>query len=133
MTASRFVAVFKVFAVVFAVGAVGTAVLAFLAAMTTVIAHDDQRCPFHPFGAATMFEGVRIEEQARVCDRRLEEHRWLVVRAGQAPKEVGRRRLPRSLFAPPGFSWSARREGNGVLVEVRAPGIPTVYLRELDG
>ena len=57
-----------------------------------------------------------VEPAWRLAERG-EEHRWLVVREGAPPRELGRMPLERSRIAE-GFPWEARSEDGRVVIDV---------------
>ncbi len=86
-------------------------------AVRTGCAHDETRCPFHDVETRPVGTGASVLEQARQCVDEVEEHRWLVVREGAPPRELGRMPLERSRIAE-GFPWEARSEDGRVVIDV---------------
>lgn len=92
-------------------------------------AHDEDRCPFHPVETRTIDASVSVREDARRCIDEVEEHRWLVLRDGSDPLDLGRYPLEAELVEV-GFPWEARVEDGRVVVDVTNEGRGTFTLRE---
>ena len=78
-------------------------------------AHDEARCGFSRHGQRSLGE-VLVLEDARSCLPELEERRYLVQRAGAAPFELARKRLPGALFADDRYRWTLREDAGRKLV-----------------
>lgn len=89
----------------------------FLFAMRTGCAHDETRCPFHDVTTRPLEGHASVLEQSRRCIDEVEEHRWMVVRDGEAPVELGRMPLEAERI-PEGFPWEARIEDDRVIIDV---------------
>jgi len=61
---------------------------------------------------------AHIHEQKRQSGERTEERRWLLIREGREPIELGRRSLHRGFFSPTLYRWRAIEEGGRVRVEI---------------
>jgi hypothetical protein len=90
------------------------------------MAFDESRCPYRAREERTFREGTRVREDARTCQDGVEEHRWVLVRDGRPPLELGRRRLASRYYD--NYRWSiVEREGR-VRVEVHNRGVgPRAY------
>lgn len=92
-------------------------------------AHDEGRCPFHEVETRSVGSGVSVREDARRCMDEVEDHRWLVLREGAEPLDLGRYPLEAALVDV-GFPWEARLEEGRVVVDVTNEGHGTFTLRE---
>ena len=92
-------------------------------------AHDEDRCPFHEVETRTIDATVAVREDERRCIDEVEDHRWVVLRAGSEPLDLGRFPLEAALVDV-GFPWEARLEEGRVVVDVTNEGHGTFTLRE---
>ncbi len=81
----------------------------------TESAFDEARCPFVRVSVRPVAPGVRVADERRQCTPDLVEHRWLALRSGKAPSEVGRRRLSPAPFAPGAYTWTAEPGPRGLV------------------
>ena len=81
----------------------------------TEMAFDEARCPFARVSVRTVADDLRVADERRQCVPGLVEHRWLALRPGKPPNEVGRRRLATSLFAPDAYTWTAEPAPHGLV------------------
>jgi hypothetical protein len=95
--------------------------------MYTGWAHDEGRCPFHEVETRQLDGHAAVREDARHCIEQVEEHRWLVVRDGQAPNELGRMAQEHVGTAVP---WTARIEDDRVIIDVTNEPRGVFTLRE---
>lgn len=105
------------------------AVGAFVFIVRTELAFDEARCPYVEGEARVLREGLSVREDARECQPGVEEHRWVVLREGEEPREIGRRRLESRYFEDD-YAWSAREEEGRVRLEIRNPGQEPRVFRE---
>lgn len=103
------------------------AMLAFMA--RSEIAFDESRCPYVEGATRLVHEGVAVREDARECQPGVSEHRWVLLRDGEAPIELGRRRLDARYYED-GYAWSATDEQGRVSIEIRNPGQEPRVFRE---
>lgn len=89
----------------------------FIWILRTGFAHDESRCPFHDVETRELDPHARVLEQARRCIEQVEEHRWMLLRDAQAPRELGRMPLEQERIGE-GFPWQARLEDGRVVVDV---------------
>ncbi len=85
--------------------------------MRTGCAHDESRCPFHDVETRQLDGHASVLEQSRRCIEEVEEHRWLVIRDGGRPLELGRMPLESERLSE-GFPWTARIENSHVIIDV---------------
>jgi hypothetical protein len=110
-----------------AVVAIG--ILAFVARLG--IASDESRCPFHEVETREVAPGISIREESRRCIEEIEEHRWLSVREGESPLELGRFPLEAAQIDD-GFPWSARIDEGRAVVTVTNVDRGDLVFREPD-
>jgi len=89
----------------------------------TELAHDDAVCPFEQVSSRALDDGTVIHEEMRRCQEDVEEHRWLMSRAGAEARELGRRRLPTHRFEERVYHWSADIGERGPHVHVENDGV----------
>jgi hypothetical protein len=93
------------------------------------MAHDESRCPFREVETRRVATGLEVREEARRCLPEVEEHRWLVLREGGEPRELGR--YPRRTAQPgQGLPWRARERDGRVIVTVTNVGRGDIVFRE---
>lgn len=115
--------------IVIATAPILVAVAAFVFMARTELAFDEASCPFVDGEARGVSEGVSVREDARECRDGVEEHRWVLLREGEAPVEIGRRRLESRYFEGT-YAWSATEENGQVRIEIRNPGQEPRSFRE---
>lgn len=93
------------------------------------LAHDETRCPFREVETRDVAPGLRLREDARRCLPEIEEHRWLVVRAGAEPLELGRFPLEADQLER-GFPWTVDVEDGRAVVTVTNEGRGELVFRE---
>lgn len=93
------------------------------------LAHDETRCPFHEVETRDVAPGLRVREDARRCLPEIEEHRWLVVRAGAEPLELGRFPLEAEQMER-GFPWTAEVEDGRAVLTITNEGRGELVFRE---
>lgn len=93
------------------------------------MAHDEDRCPYHPVETRNVAAGVSVREDARRCIDEVEEHRWLIVRGTAQPLEVGRYPLEADQIDR-GFPWEATIEDQRVVITVTNEGRGELVFRE---
>ena len=94
----------------------------------STVAFDEDRCPYQEGQTRSVSEGVSVREDARNCQPGVEERRWVLLREGEEPLELGRRRLSESGFE--GYTWTATEEDERVRIEVQTPGLDPRIFRE---
>ena len=95
-------------------------------------AHDESRCPFVAAETRSVADGIGVRDDTRTCIDGLTEHRWLVLREGQAPFEIGRRRLGTDAYSAARYRFTSSVEGQHVRVRVENRGIaPITYSEEV--
>jgi hypothetical protein len=114
--------------IVLATAPVGVAVFAFAFMVHSEVAFDEDRCPYRTREERSVGDAVSVREEARACSDGVEEHRWVLLRDGDAPLELGRRRLVAELYQ--GYTWEAREENGRVRIEIRNPGQDPRVFRE---
>ena len=114
-----------VVAILPAVLAVG--IFAFIARIQ--LAHDESRCPFREVETREVGADLRVREDARQCLPEIEEPRWLVLRAGADPLELGRFPLEADQVAQ-GFPWSVEIEEGRAVITVVNEGRGELVFRE---
>ena len=95
------------------------------------MAHDEGRCPCHEVETREVAPGLAVREDARQCLPEIEEHRWLVVRAGAEPLELGRFPLEAEQIDR-GFPWTAELVEGRAVVTVTNEGRGELVFREPD-
>lgn len=93
------------------------------------LAFDEVRCPFEEGETRLVSPGVSVREDARTCQEDVEEHRWVLHREGQAPREIARRRLEARYFEGD-YRWTAAVEEGEVEIEIVNPGHGSRIFRE---
>lgn len=93
------------------------------------LAHDEGRCPFHEVETRVVSPDLRVREDARRCLEEIEEHRWLVLRTGAEPLELGRFPLEAEQTER-GFPWTAELEDARVVVTITNEGRGELVFRE---
>lgn len=114
--------------IVLATAPIAFIVVSMLIMARSELAFDDARCPFQPGEERIVNQQVTVREEARTCLEGVEEHRWILLRKGQEPREIARRRLDASYFAD--YSWSAMEEDGNVTIEIRNAGQEPRVFRE---
>lgn len=94
----------------------------------TELAFDEERCPYVRGEERLVREGVSVREDTRTCAPGVEEHRWVLLRQGEEPLELGRRRLDAQYYD--GYTWTAREEHGRVTIEIQNPGQDPRTFRE---
>lgn len=92
------------------------------------LAFDEARCPYERGEERLVHAGVSVREDTRACAPGVEEHRWILLRDGEEPLELGRRRLDARYYR--GYTWTAREERGRVSIEIRNPGQEPRVFRE---
>jgi hypothetical protein len=92
------------------------------------LAHDEARCPFSEVETRASGE-VQVREESRRCLPEIEEHRWLAIRDGRAPLELGRYPLEAERVEH-GFPWEVRQEEGRAVVTVINEGRGEIVFRE---
>ena len=115
-----------------AVAPIGLAILAFVFMVRSELAFDEATCPFVEREVRELAPGIRVREDERTCQEGVEEHRWVVLRAGEPEYPIGQRRLSAELYED--YSWSAEMSGAHVRLEIRDPSLehPRVFNERLD-
>ena len=93
------------------------------------LAHDEGRCPFHELETRDLTPDLRVREDARRCLPEIEEHRWLVIRAGREPLELGRFPLEAEQTER-GFPWTVALEDGRAVVTITNEGRGELVFRE---
>lgn len=115
--------------IVLATAPIGVMLLFFAFMAQNEAAFDERRCPYGEDGEVRrVLEGVNVRHDVRRCQEGVEEHRWVVLRAGESPLEIGRRRLDREYFE--GQTWSVSDEDGRVRLEIQNPGMEMRLFRE---
>ena len=91
-------------------------------------AFDESTCPFVEGEIREVADGVRVREDFRTCQAGVEEHRWVLLRDGRAPRPIALRALDAQQWD--GYAWTAGLEGRRVRVEIRNPGHEPRVFRE---
>ncbi|GAB5549860.1 MAG: hypothetical protein RLP09_04540 [Sandaracinaceae bacterium] len=84
------------------------------------MAFDEATCPYEERETRQVADGVRVREDARVCQEGVEEHRWVLLRRGEEPRPMALRRLEQSLYQ--GYTWTATLRDGLVRIEIDNPG-----------
>lgn len=97
----------------------------------TELAHNDPECAFG-FLVDQEVPGTKLQiiEERRSCMTDVEEHRWMLTRDGEAPRELGRRRLDARFYAPGKYSWHAEQTSDGVVLTIEHEGVEGASFRE---
>lgn len=103
------------FAMAFSLLSVGSVVVVGVMVTRTEMAFDESRCPFVRVSVKDVGPRLRVADERRQCVTSLVEHRWLALRPGKPPNEVGRRRLAAPLFTPTSYSWTAEPTPTGLV------------------
>ncbi len=116
--------------IVLATAPILVAVGAFVFMARTELAFDDASCPYAEGETQHVRAGVSVREDARECLEGVEEHRWVLLREGEPPREIGRRRLESRYFEG-SYAWTVtEEEGGRVRLEIRSPGQEPRVFRE---
>lgn len=115
--------------IVLATAPIGLAIFSFVFMARSELAFDETRCPFRNGEVRLVREGVSVREDSRTCEEGVEERRWVLMRDGEEPREIGRRRLASTYFEN-GYGWSASEEQGRVRLEIRNPGHDPRVFRE---
>lgn len=107
--------------IVLATAPLGILLLSMFMMARSELAFDEARCPFETGEVRVVSDGVSVREDARTCQEGVEEHRWVLMREGQEPREIARRRLEAAYFEGD-YAWSASETDDNVEVEIRNPG-----------
>lgn len=92
-------------------------------------AFDEARCPFEEVELRLVHEAASMREDERACQEGVEEHRWVLLREGQAPHEIARRRMDAEYFRG-AYAWTAADEGGNIVLTIRTPGQEERTFRE---
>ncbi len=95
----------------------------------TELAHDDEDCPFEAVETRELDDGALVREELRRCQDGVEEHRWIVERAGRTD-ELGRRRLPTHRYAQDAYRWTVEVGERGAHVHVENEGVEAASFHE---
>lgn len=112
-----------------AVAPIGVAVFSFGFMAYSEYAFDEARCPYAEGTTREITDSVSVREDQRRCQDEVEEHRWVILREGAEPLEVGRRRLASTSFAD-GYRWEAADQEGRVRLEIYNPGMDVRIFRE---
>ncbi len=96
----------------------------------TELAHDPADCPFELIERRTLGDGLEVHDERRRCLEGTEEHRFLVVRPENGPRELGRRRLPRERYFQDAYRFTVELEDGYVRVHVENDGVEPADFRE---
>jgi hypothetical protein len=113
---------------VVATAPIGFAIYAFVFMAQSEVAFDEASCPYGEPEVREVRSGVSVREDRRTCQEGVEEHRWVLLRTGREPLELGRRRLEARLYE--GYSWAATEPEGRVRVEIHNPGQDPRVFRE---
>ncbi|MFM2420771.1 MAG: hypothetical protein RL385_5494 [Pseudomonadota bacterium] len=94
---------------------VALVVVVFALIVRTERAHDETACPFAA-GEKRALEDVVVREETRSCLSDVEERRYIVIRGDKLHYELGRKRLPKSVFAA--YRWSLRKDAKGLVLDL---------------
>jgi hypothetical protein len=115
--------------IVLATAPIGIALLFFAFMAQNEAAFDEARCPYREDGEVRLVRaGVRVRRDERTCQEGVAEHRWVLLRDGEPPVEIGRRRLEARFFE--GQTLSVAEEEGRVRLEIRNPGMEPRVFRE---
>ena len=120
----------RIVAIVMSVSSGALVVAAFVLTWRTEAAFDESRCPWRAGETKDVAPEVHVRDDARTCLSDLAEHRFIVTRRGQAPLEIGRRRLGTARWAPGVWSWEPTLADGHVHVRVVNPGAGPVTYKE---
>lgn len=118
----------KVVLFVLATAPIGFAIYSFVFMAQSEIAFDEASCPYGEPELREVRSGVSVQEERRTCQDGVEEHRWVLLRSGHEPLELGRRRLEARLYD--GYSWSVTEPEGRVRIEILNPGQDPRVFRE---
>jgi hypothetical protein len=114
--------------IVLATAPIGLAIFSFVFMARSELAFDETTCPYRDGSVRPIEPGIDVREDSRTCENEVEERRWVLMRQGKAPMEIGRRRLPSQYFRG-AYAWSATLHDGHVVLEIRNPGMePRVFL-----
>ena len=97
--------------------------------VSTELAHEESRCPYHVVEERQLDDDVAVRDEGRRCQEGVEEHRWSVIRSGGSVREIGRRRLPRVGYGE-GYSFAAELDDAEVRIVVHNPGFEDLPFRD---
>ena len=115
--------------IVLATAPIGLAIFSFVFMARSELAFDESRCPYRNGSTRAIAPGVEVREDSRECEASVQEHRWVLLRAGRPSMEIGRRRLDSRFFGE-GYQWLASMENDRVRLEIRNPGMDPRVFRE---
>lgn len=113
---------------VIATAPIAFAIFFFVFIARSEVAFDETRCPYVEQELREVRSGVSVREERRTCQDGVEEHRWVLLRNGREPLELGRRRLEAALYE--GYSWAATEPEGRVRIEILNPGQHPRVFRE---
>jgi hypothetical protein len=94
------------------------------------LAHNESRCPYSFGETRSLSASIAVREDHRRCLWTVEDHRFSVIREGQA-RTLGRRRFNAEAFAPEHYRWEAKlSDQNEVQVNVHNEGHTDATFRE---
>ena len=94
------------------------------------LAFDETRCPWRRGVTREVTDRKSVREDSRRCQPDVAEHRWILIREGREPVEMGRRRLELERWGR-GYRWAAREDAQGrVRVDIHCPGLDVRRFRE---
>lgn len=114
--------------IVVATAPIGVVLVLFAFMARYEAAFDESRCPYEASEVRVVRLGLEVREDVRTCQPGVEEHRWVVLREGFDPLEIGRRPLNAADYR--GYSWTASEEEGRVHLEIRNPGHEPRVFRE---
>lgn len=96
------------------------------------LAHDEQDCPFQPATERKLKGGLVVAEHMRSCLPDVQERLWTLQRPGEAPRELGRRRLSAELFDEDRYRWTLRFDDDEkVVLRIENEGAPPTEFHEV--
>lgn len=107
--------VLRYVAIAFSLLSVASVVVVGVLVTRTEMAFDEAHCRFTRVSVRDVAPKLRVADERRQCTPALVEHRWLALRPGKPPNEVGRRRLASPLFTPTSYTWSATPTPSGLV------------------
>ena len=88
-----------------------------------LVAFDEESCPYAEVETRAVAAGVDVREDQRVCQEGVEEHRWVLLRAGRDLLELGRQPMPAEAYGD-GYRWEAEVDEEGrARVDAHYPGL----------
>lgn len=101
----------KVVLVVLALAPIGVLVWSMIFMQQNEAAFDEARCPYEEVEVRVVDEAISVREERRLCQPHVEEHRWVLLRDGEEPENIGLRRLDTELYAD--YRWTAEVRDDG--------------------